>query len=98
MTAHIVWMAAALTGCAGVYCLAVSRNVFKLILGADLVFKALVLFGAGFCGLDGAGAGRIVMVISGIEGLVIVAGLALAVRFVRLSGSNDIGKTDTYDD
>lgn len=98
MNAYVLCIAAALMALAGFYCLIVSRNVFKLVLGADIVFKALVIFCAGLCGLDSGVSTRAIIVLSVVQGVVITAGVTLAVRFVRRTGTADIKAAKTCDD
>ncbi len=94
MTVMPVWIAACLLALTGLYCLAVSRSIFKLILGADLIFKGVVLFCAGLGGLGSDAVVRLAVVVSVMEALFIATGAALALRLTRISGTRDIKKAE----
>lgn len=98
MNAYVLCIAAALMALSGFYCLLMSRNVFKLVLGADIVFNALVFFCAGLCGLDSGVSPRTIIALSVVQGVVIIVGVTLAVRFVLYTGTADIKAAKTCDD
>ncbi|MFA6582856.1 MAG: NADH-quinone oxidoreductase subunit K [Elusimicrobiaceae bacterium] len=92
----VLWTFAILTALAGLYCLMVSRSIFKLLLSADILIKAALLFASG-CALSapGAGLGKLIAVLCVVEFVFIASGLAMAVRATHIGGTRDMKKADT---
>jgi len=91
------WFFVALTAFCGIYCLLVSRNILRLMLGVDLLSKAgvlaLVACGQALGNVDLSQALAVIMI--GVEVVVMAVGLALAVRVYAKTGSLDVWKLNS---
>lgn len=88
------WFFAALLFVAGVYCMMVSRNMLRLIIGMELISKGCLLAVAA-CGKalgNMALAQSIAVTMIVVEVVVVAVGLALVVRAYARTGTVDIWK------
>jgi NADH:ubiquinone oxidoreductase subunit K len=95
MTVTAVYMTfAGLLCIIGLYCLLTSRNVIRLLIGIEIMVKAVVLsFGAaGFLRGNTAFAQSIIVTIIVIEVSLVAVALAIVINAHRNTGSLDIGK------
>ncbi|MDD2773960.1 MAG: NADH-quinone oxidoreductase subunit K [Elusimicrobiales bacterium] len=93
---YLNWFFAALLVFSGIYCMLVSRNLLRLIIGVELLSKAailaLVACGQAMGNLGLAQSIAITMIV--LEVVVVAVGLGLVVRAYRQTGSVDMWKFD----
>ena len=90
------WFFAALLFVAGIYCMMVSRNMLRLVIGLELISKGALLsvIACGKALGNMALAQSIAVTMIVIEVVVVAAGLALIVRAYARTGTVDMWKFD----
>ncbi|HOJ86001.1 MAG TPA: NADH-quinone oxidoreductase subunit K [Elusimicrobiales bacterium] len=79
----------------GAYCMVVSKNIIKLLIGFEIISKSalIAVITAGLATNNINLAQNIIIVMILVEAVVIASGLALVVKYYRLNQSIDITKT-----
>ncbi|HOL63624.1 MAG TPA: NADH-quinone oxidoreductase subunit K [Elusimicrobiales bacterium] len=79
----------------GAYCMVVSKNIIKLLIGFEIISKSalIAVITAGLATNNSNLAQNIIIVMILVEAVVIASGLALVVKYYRLNQSIDITKT-----
>jgi len=85
---------------AGLYCMLVSRNILRQIIGVEIIAKGCVLFiiGAGCASGRMALAQAIVITMIAVEVVVAAIALGLAVKTEKIRGTLDIWKLSNLRD
>lgn len=88
------WFFIAILFFTGAYCMIVSRNIIKLLIGFEIISKSatIAMITAGQATNNMALAQSVIIVMIMVEVIVIASGLALVVKSYRLNGSIDIKK------
>lgn len=88
------WFFIALIFFTGAYCMIVSKNIIKLLIGFEIISKAsiIALITAGYLTSNINLAQSIIIIMILIEVVVIATGLALVVKSYRLNKTIDITK------
>ncbi|MEW6013391.1 MAG: NADH-quinone oxidoreductase subunit NuoK [Elusimicrobiales bacterium] len=78
----------------GAYCMVVSKNIIKLLIGFEIISKSalIAVITAGLATNNINLAQNIIIVMILVEAVVIASGLALVVKYYRLNQSIDITK------
>lgn len=86
------WFFIAILFLTGAYCMIVSRNLIKLLIGFEIISKAslIAVITAGFHTNNVNLAQAIIIVMILVEAVVIATGLALVVKAYRTTSSVDI--------
>ncbi len=97
---YTCWFFTALLLFCGLYCMLLSRNLLRTIIGAALIFKSCVLAVAacGFAGANTGAAQAIAITVIFVETIFCSIVLALSFRVRRLTGSLDIRNFDKLTD
>ncbi|PIS46883.1 MAG: hypothetical protein COT17_06290 [Elusimicrobia bacterium CG08_land_8_20_14_0_20_51_18] len=93
-TFSLDWFFVTLIFFTGAYCMAVSRNIVKQLIGLEIISKsaliAVISSGALTNNINLAQAVIIVLIL--VEAVIVATGLALLVKNYRLNGSIDLEK------
>ncbi|MCX7648108.1 MAG: NADH-quinone oxidoreductase subunit K [Elusimicrobiales bacterium] len=78
----------------GAYCMVVSKNIIKLLIGFEIISKSalIAVITAGLATNNINLAQNIIIVMILVEAVVIASGLALVAKYYRLNQSIDITK------
>ncbi len=88
------WFFISLIFFAGAYCMIVSRNIIKLLIGFEIISKSalIAVITSGQTTNNINLAQNIIIVMILVEAVVIAAGLALVVKYFRQNKTIDISK------
>lgn len=88
------WFFIALIFFSGAYCMIVSRNIIKLLIGFEIISKAsiIAMITSGYLTSNINFAQSIIIVMILIEVVVIATGLAIVVKNYRINKTMDITK------
>lgn len=90
------WLFSTLIFFIGVYCMIVTRNLIKQLIGLEIISKALmiaIISAGAFSGNTNLAQALIITIIM-VEAVIVATGLALLVKNYRLNRSIDVKKLD----
>ncbi|MEW5951333.1 MAG: NADH-quinone oxidoreductase subunit K [Elusimicrobiota bacterium] len=88
------WLFAAIIFFIGAYCMAVSRNLIKQLIGLEIISKAalIALISAGALSGNTNLAQALIITAILVEAVIVATGLALLVKAYKVNGAIDIKK------